>query len=118
MTTAAPEAPAAERAGSGSTSQLPLFEGFRLYQLEVGLGGKVTLPLEDEEHRAILKALKLGAKATLTIEAGGLTFKVDAKVSGRSVKLKRQLGNDAEVPTTACTLRVLDDRKADEEPEA
>jgi len=111
MTTEAPPAPA----GSGTTSQLPLFEGFRLYQLEVKLSGGVNLRLEDEDNRAILKALKLGAKAEVVIRAGGSEFVVDAKVSGRGHKLKRQLGSDSEVPTTTCTLRVLDDSDAAEE---
>lgn len=111
MTTEAPPAPA----GSGTTSQLPMFEGFRVYQLEVGLSGKVTLRLEDEEHRAILKALKLGAKAKLTLSVGEHEFDVDAKVSGRGYKLKRQLGADTEVPTTTCTLRVLDSTDEPEE---
>jgi hypothetical protein len=115
MTTAAPEAPAQERAGSGSTSQLPMFEGFRVYQLEVGLGRKVTLRLEDEQHRAILKALRLGAAAVLTLEVGEHRFAVDAKVSARGYKLKRQLGADTEVPTTTVTLRVLEQTPDEEE---
>lgn len=76
-------------------SQLPLFEGFRLYRLEIALAGGTTMTLSEDANRQLKDALKLNAAVTITVTtADGQAFTLDAHVQQKTHKFKRNADTD------------------------
>ncbi len=100
--------PAIER----GAEQIPLFEGKRFPQAEIGFGGKVALNLRAESDRALLERMKLGARVSVCVTVGegreARDIYLDAEITARAFGLR---GTD-NIPTT--TAKVTVDARKDE----
>lgn len=112
------KAPTAETQGEqarqdDAARQLPLFQGFRLYRLEIALGGKLDLSLHPEDVQSIERALKLNGRLTVTLDLPGhpRPVQVEAVVDQRGYKLVKNPDTEAREPVT--TAKVVIDPDAE-----
>jgi hypothetical protein len=90
-------------------AQLPLFDGFRQYRLEVMLGGSVTMSLSDDANRSLLEAMKLNRSGVIHVTIGEQTFQLDARVQQKTHKLKSNPDTKTVEPVTIVRIAVESD---------
>lgn len=92
--------------------QLPLFDGFRTYRMEIALGGSVSLSLSQEDNRRLHDALRLNRQVVVHVtvpSVEGATFELDGRVQQKTHKLKRNAEVDAVEPTQIVRIQVEDE---------
>lgn len=107
----APEPPPDELdgmpAGGVDPLQLPLFDGWRVYALELALTGSVELQLTQDRNREIHDAANLREHVVVTLQIGELDpIVLDASVTAKTVKLKSEAGG---MKRTVQTVRITVD---------
>lgn len=88
--------------------QLPLFDGWRVWELELALAGSIALQLTQEANRELYNAAELRQHATVTVTVGEHDpITLDARVTQKTVKVKSSADGKRTVQVVRVT--VLDD---------
>jgi hypothetical protein len=100
-----------------SSRQLPMFEGFKVPRARLAFAGGLEMTLTNPEDVALIKALKWGAEATVTIAVDGhdRELVLGAKCVGRSYRFRKMEDSDSAVSVHRIVIN--DVRDGDEDPE-
>ena len=97
---------------------LPKFEGYSIPTARITFKGGIELKCTSQEDVELVKALKLGAKAKVTVEIEGplAPMVLDARVTARGHRYRKQEESDSLVGTHILTINdVRDGDEPDEE---
>jgi len=95
--------------------QLPMFEGFKVPTARLSFGGALELTLTNPADVALVKALKLGAEATVTIAVDGheRELVLGGKCTARGHKFRKLDESDSIVSTHRLVINDVREGDAD-----